>query len=53
MPINIPKPRRYETEKEYILKYANNAYVIQQIPNKQARIDAVRAAFKQNFNPKQ
>lgn len=49
--MQIPKPRKYETEKEYILKYCNNAAVMQAIPNKQARIDAVRAAFKQNFNP--
>lgn len=51
--MQIPKPRKYETETEYILKYANNAYVIQQIPDKQKRIDTVRAAFKNNFNPKQ
>ena len=51
--MNIPKPRKYETETEYILKWCNNAAVMQSIPNKQARIDAVREAFKKNFNPKQ
>ncbi len=53
MAINIPKPKRYQTETEYILQYANNAYVIQQIPDKQTRIDTVRAAFKKNFRPNQ
>ena len=51
--MNIPKPRKYETETEYILKWCNNAAVMQSIPNKQARIDAVRAAFKSNFRPNQ
>jgi len=51
--MNIPKPRKYETETEYILKWANNAAVMQKIPDKQKRIDAVRAAFKNNFRPNQ
>ena len=51
--MQIPKPRKYETEKEYILKHCNNAYLIQKIPDKQTRISTVRAAFKKNFNPKQ
>ena len=51
--MNIPKPRKYETEKEYILKWCNNAAVMQSIPDKQTRIATVRAAFKKNFNPKQ
>ena len=51
--MNIPKPKKYQTEKEYILQYANNAAVMQYIPDKQKRIDTVRAAFKNNFNPKQ
>lgn len=53
MAINIPKPRKYETEKEYILKWCNNASIIQKIPDKQKRINAVRQAFKNNFNPRQ
>ena len=51
--MQIPKPRKYETEKEYILKWANNAAVMQSIPDKQTRIDTVRAAFKKNFRPNQ
>jgi hypothetical protein len=53
MAVNIGKPKKYETEKEYILKWCNNASVIQAIPDKQKRIDTVRAAFKNNFNPRQ
>ena len=51
--MKIPKPRKYETEKEYILKWANNAAVMQAIPDKQKRIDTIRAAFKNNFMPNQ
>jgi len=51
--MKIPKPKKYETETEYILKWANNAMLIQSIPDKQTRIDVVRATFKKNFNPKQ
>ena len=49
--MQIPKPKKYETETEYILKWCNNAAVTQSIPDKQTRIDTVRAAFKNNFMP--
>ena len=51
--MNIPKPKKYETETEYILKWCNNAAVMQSIPDKTTRIDTVRAAFKNNFRPNQ
>ena len=51
--MQIPKPKKYETETEYILKWCNNAAVMQSIPDKQTRIDTVRAAFKNNFRPNQ
>ena len=49
--MQIPKPKKYETETEYILKWCNNAAVMQSIPDKQTRIDTVRVAFKNNFMP--
>lgn len=51
--MQIPKPKKYETETEYILKWCNNAAVMQSIPDKQTRIAKVRAAFKNHFRPNQ
>ena len=51
MAINIPKPKKYETETEYILTHCNNASIMRAIPDKQTRIAKVRAAFKNNFMP--
>jgi hypothetical protein len=51
--MNIPKPKKYETEMEYVLKWCNNAAVCQAYPEKQKRINLVKAAFKQNFMPNQ
>lgn len=52
MAINIGKPKRYEKEEDYILKWCNTATVIKAIPDKQQRIKIVRQVFKDNFDPK-
>jgi len=51
--MKIPKPRKYETETEYVLKWCNNAAVMNAYPDKQTRINIVKAAFKNNFTPNQ
>jgi len=51
--MKIGKPRKYETEKDYILKWANNAGVMQAIPDKKKRIAVVKQAFRDNFMPNQ
>ena len=49
--MTIPKPKKYETNKEFIKRCMGNAAMNQDYPNKNDRYTVCEFVFKKNFMP--